>query len=92
MTIHNAFVHINCNRDMAGESMLVDAPDYKCDVPEVDWEKIRVTPVRVLLTGIANPTRTYKLVVKMSAGQGSGISSGWSKTLIVTSGMVNNWG
>jgi hypothetical protein len=92
MTAHNAFVRINCNRDMAGEVMLVDAPEYKCDVPEVDWNAIWVTPKRVLFTGIENPTGTYKLVVKMSAGQGAGVSKGWSKTVVVSPGMVDNWG
>ena len=92
MTAHNAFVRININRDMAGEGLLEDAPDYRHDIPEVDWDEIWVTPKRVLLTGIANPTGTYKLVVKMSAGQGVGINSGWSKTVIVTPGMVDNWG
>ena len=92
MTAHNAFVRINCNRDMAGEGMLVDAPEYKCDVPEVDWNAIWVTPKRVLFTGIENPTGTYKLVVKMSAGQGTGVTKGWSKTVVVSPGMVDNWG
>ncbi|MDO5321695.1 MAG: hypothetical protein Q4F39_04850 [Bacteroidia bacterium] len=92
MTAHNAFVRINANREIAGEGMLADAPEYKSDIPEVDWDEIWVTPKRVLLTGIVNPTGTYKLVVKMSAGQGVGISSGWSKTVIVTPGMVDNWG
>ena len=92
MTAHNAFVRINANREMAGEGMLVDAPDYRCDVPEVDWDAIWVTPVRVLFTGIENPTGTYKLVVKMSAGQGVGISKGWNKTVIITPGMADDWG
>ena len=92
MTAHNAFVRINANREMAGEGMLVDAPDYLNDIPEVDWDAIWVTPVRVLMTGIVNPTGTYKLVVRMSAGQGVGISSGWSKTVIITPGMADNWG
>ena len=92
MTAHNAFVRINANREMAGEGMLVDAPDYRCDVPEVDWDAIWVTPVRVLFTGIENPTGSYKLVVKMSAGQGAGVSKGWSKTVVVSPGMVDNWG
>lgn len=35
MTAHNAFVRINANREMVGEGMLVDAPDYKNDIPEV---------------------------------------------------------
>ena len=92
MTAHNAFVRINANREMAGESLLEDAPEYKNDIPEVDWDEIWVTPKRVLLTGIVNPTGTYKLVVRMSAGQGVGVSSGWSKTVIITPGMADDWG
>lgn len=92
MTAHNAFVRINANREMAGEGLLEDAPEYKNDIPEVDWDEIWVTPKRVLLTGIVNPTGTYKLVVKMSAGQGVGVSSGWSKTVIITPGMADDWG
>lgn len=92
MTAHNAFVRINANREMAGEGLLVDAPDYLNDIPEVDWDQIWVTPERVLLTGIENPTGTYKLVVKMSSGQGNGISSGWGKTVIITPGMADDWG
>lgn len=92
MTAHNAFVRINANREMAGEGLLEDAPEYKNDIPEVDWDEIWVTPVRVLFTGIENPTGSYKLVVKMSAGQGAGVSKGWSKTVVVSPGMVDNWG
>lgn len=92
MTAHNAFVRINANREMAGEGLLEDAPEYKNDIPEVDWDEIWVTPKRVLLTGIVNPTGTYKLVVKMSAGQGVGVSSGWSKTVIITPGMADDCG
>lgn len=66
LTAHNAFVRINTNRQMAGEDLLVDAPSYLSDIPEVDCESIWVTPSRVLLTGVANPTGTYKLIAKMS--------------------------
>lgn len=92
LTAHNAFVRINTNRQMAGEDLLVDAPSYLSDIPEVNWESIWVTPSRVLLTGIANPTGTYKLVAKMSAGQGTGVTSGWSKTVVITPGMEDDWG
>lgn len=77
---------------MAGEDLLVDAPSYLSDIPEVDWESIWVTPSRVLLTGIANPTGTYKLVAKMSASQGTGVTSGWNKTVVITPGMEDDWG
>lgn len=92
LTAHNAFVRINTNRQMAGEDLLVDAPSYLSDIPEVDCESIWVTPSRVLLTGVANPTGTYKLVAKMSAGQGTGVTSGWNKTVVITPGMEDDWG
>lgn len=40
MTAHNAFVRINANREMAGEGLLEDAPEYKNDIPKVDWDEI----------------------------------------------------
>ena len=37
LTAHNAVVRIHTNRQMAGEDLLVDAPSYLSDIPEVDW-------------------------------------------------------
>lgn len=88
----NVYVRLNVNRTMAGEALLLDAPGPVADIPEVECSAIWITPSRVLLSGIENPTGTYKLVVKMSSGQGNGVSSGWSKTVIITPGMDDDWG
>ena len=92
MTAHNAFVRINANREMVGMPLLEDAPEYKCDVPEVDYEDFWVSPDFIMFTGIERPKDSYKLVIKMSAGLGNGVSSGWSKTVVVSPGMDEDWG
>lgn len=92
MTAHNAFVRINENRQLVGMPLLVDAPEYKSDVPEVDYEDFWICPDFIMFTGIERPKESYKLVAKMSAGLGNGISSGWSKTVIVSPGTDEDWG
>ena len=92
LTGHNAFVRINYNRKMAGMSILEEAPDYKTDVPEVDYQNFWVAPSFICFTGIEQPKESYKLVVKMSAGLSAGVSSGWGKTVIVSPGADEDWG
>ncbi len=92
MTAHNAFVRINANRQLVNMPLLEDAPEYVSDVPEVDYEDFWVCPDFIMFTGIEKPKESYKLVVKMSAGLGNGISSGWSKTVIVSPGIDEDWG
>ena len=92
MTAHNAFVRINENRQLVGMPLLIDAPEYKSDVPEVDYEDFWICPDFIMFTGIVRPKESYRLVARMSAGLGNGISSGWSKTVIVSPGMEEDWG
>ena len=92
MTAHNAFVRINENRQLVGMPLLIDAPEYKSDVPEVDYEDFWVCPDFIMFVGVEKPKESYKLVVKMPAGQGNGISSGRSKTVIVSPGIDEDWG
>jgi len=92
MTAHNAFIRINSNRNMLGESLLEDAPVYVSDVPVVEYENVWVTQRRTVITGIVSPNPNYRLVVKMSTGLSAGISNGWSKTVIVMPGGVDDWG
>ena len=92
MTAHNAFVRINENRQLVGRDMLEDAPEYRSDVPEVDYEDFWVTPTVIVFTGIERPQDSYRLVVKMSAGLSNGVSNGWNKTVIVAPGMEDDWG
>lgn len=91
MTAHNAFVRINTNRQLVNMPLLQDAPEYKSDVPEVDYDDLWVTPSFICFTGINPPKDSYRLFVKMSGGQSPGVSSGWSKTVIVASGVQDDW-
>ncbi|MDY6278340.1 MAG: hypothetical protein SPL35_08010 [Bacteroidales bacterium] len=92
MTGHNAFVRLNSNRVMAGEPILRDAPSYHGTIPNVVYDEAVVTPEFIAINGIKHAPSPYKLVVKMSGTQSVGISNGWSKTVIVSSGMEDDWG
>lgn len=92
MTAHNAFVRLNSNRVMAGESILTNAPSSQSSIPLVEYEHLYVTPDLVALTGVRHQPSPYKLVIKMSASQSNGISSGWGKTVIISSDMEDDWG
>ena len=92
LTPHNAFVRINSNRAMVGMPTLEDAPVYKADVQEVIYDDLWISPDMIVFTGLEVPSDTYRLVVKMSPAQSPGTSSGWSKTVIVAPGIVDDWG
>ena len=92
LTPHNAFVRINSNRAMVGMPPLEDAPVYMADVPEVIYEDLWISPDMIVFTGLEVPSDSYRLVVKMSPAQSPGTTSGWSKTVIVAPGIVDDWG
>ena len=92
MTGHNAFVRINANRQMAGESLLLDPPSHIVSIPNVSYNSVVVTPELVIFTGIKHESSPYKMVVKMSVPQSAGVSSGWSKTVIISSEVEDDWG
>ena len=92
LTAHNAFVRINSNRAMVGMPPLEEAPVYMADVPEVLYDDLWISPDMIVFTGLEVPSDTYRLVVKMSPAQSPGTSSGWSKTVIVAPGIVDDWG
>ena len=92
LTAINLYVRLNANRVMAGESIIADAPAAVVAVPNVEYSQISVTPELVAITGIKHQASPFKLVVKMSAGQSAGISNGWSKTVIITPGIEDDWG
>jgi len=87
----NLYVRLNVNRTMAGESILEDAPEQIIALPNVVYDKLWITPKTAVIKGIIHETG-LKLVVKMSAGQSAGVSSGWDKTVIITPGMEDDWG
>lgn len=88
----NLYVRLNANRAMAGEELLADAPLSVVAVPNIIYDAVYVTPTLVAFTGIKHESSPYKLVVKMSAPQSPGISSGWSKTVIIAEGVEDDWG
>lgn len=92
MTAHNAFVRININRSLAGEHLLKDAPSHIGLIPDVAYSSVVMTPQMIMFSGIKHESDPYKLVVKMSASQSAGISNGWSKTVLLTSDIEDDWG
>jgi hypothetical protein len=88
----NLFIRLNVNRAMAGEALLSTAPEGNVAVPNVVFTQVAVTPDLVVLGGVQHEPSPLKLVVKMSASQSAGISNGWSKTVIITPGMEDDWG
>ncbi len=92
LTAHNAFIRINSNRSLAGMPLLSDAPVYTSDVPEVDYEDFWVTPEKIVFVGLNVPSDSYRLVMKMSHTESTGVSSGWGNTVIVAPALSPDWG
>ena len=88
----NLYIRLNVNRAMAGEALLSTAPESNVAVPNVEFTQVAVTPNLVVLGGVQHQPAPLKLVVKMSASQSAGVSNGWSKTVIITPGMEDDWG
>ena len=88
----NLYVRLNANRAMAGEPLLLNAPESSSSVPNVSYNQVIVTPDLVVFAGIRHEPAPFKLVVKMSGSQSPGISSGWSKTVIISSDVEDDWG
>ena len=88
----NLYVRLNANRVMAGEAIVADAPLGQVAVPNVEYSSVAVTPQLIVFGGILHEPSPYKLVVKMSGSQSAGISNGWSKTVIISSEVEDDWG
>lgn len=88
----NLFVRLNVNRAMAGEGLLSDAPACLDGVPGVSYESLVVTPSRIVFCGIEHQELPFKMVVKMSGSQSAGVSKGWSRTVIISSEVEDDWG
>ena len=88
----NLYVRLNANRVMAGEAIVADAPIGQVAVPNVEYSDISVTPQLIVFGGIKHQSSPYKMVVKMSGSQSAGISNGWSKTVIISSEVEDDWG
>ena len=88
----NLYIRLNFNRVMAGYSIMADAPAALRAVPNVVYEAAWVTPTAVIIKGVEHEEQPFKLVVRMSGGQSNGVSKGWSKTVIISPGMEEDWG
>ena len=88
----NLYIRLNVNRAMAGEALLATAPDSNVAVPNVEYTQVIITPQLMVINGVRHQSSPNKLVVKMSVSQSAGVSNGWSKTVIVTPGMEDDWG
>ena len=88
----NLYIRLNFNRVMAGYSIMADAPAALRAVPNVVYEAAWVTPTAVIIKGVEHEELPFKLVVRMSGGQSNGVSKGWSKTVIISPGMEEDWG
>ena len=88
----NLYIRLNVNRAMAGEALITTAPETTVALPNVEYTQVIVTPQLMVINGIKHQSSPNKLVVKMSVSQSAGISNGWSKTVIVTPGMEDDWG
>ena len=92
LTPHNAFVRINSNLQMVGESLMTDAPAYMNYVPEVLYDDLWISPEVIIFTGLQQPSESHVLVFKMSPALSPGVSSGWGQTVIITPGLAPDWG
>ena len=88
----NLYIRLNSNRVMAGESIVADAPLSTVAVPDVEYNTVSITPQLIVFGGIKHESSPLKLVVKMSVSQSAGISNGWSKTVIISSELEDDWG
>ncbi len=92
LTAHNAFVRVNSNLALIGQSMVSDAPALAAAVPSVQYSDFWLNTSTVLFSGIEQPEGNYRLVAKMSNGLSTGVSSASAKAVIVESGVESDWG
>ena len=91
LTPHNAFVRLNCNRALAGQGILMDPPELK-SIPQVNFGAFYVNSDEVVVESVRQPDDNYKLVVKMTGAQSTGVSNAWSKTVVISSSVDADWG
>lgn len=77
---------------MCGKSILRDASSHIINIPGVVYDRLWVSPETLVINGIAHQADLPKLVIKMPAGLSVDVSSGWSKTVIVSTIIEDDWG
>ena len=89
----NLFVKLNANRAYTGEAeLLTVAPANLVAIPTVEFEDYCISEDLILFSGVPDPEDELMLVVKMSDGQSTGVSSGYGKTVIISPDKVPDWG
>ena len=88
----NLYIRLNVNRAMAGEAIISEAPESIVPIASASCRDIIIAPSIVILNGIKHLPAPNKLVVKMSAPVSPGISNGWSKTVVLSSEVEDDWG
>lgn len=88
----NAFVCVNSNLRMAGLPLRSDAPDWREHIPTVLFSDMWLSPDRVIITGLQPPKESMLLVFRMSPAQSPGVASAWERTVVITPGMLPDWG
>lgn len=93
LTAHNLFVCLNANRSLVGMPITMDAPSEIHGSDRIAFDDIWITPDRIMISGLHDADNpNARLVVKMSPGQGSGVSKAWDKTVIVGDFETTDWG
>ncbi len=88
----NLYVRLNSNLVMAGSAIRSDAPIGLDNVPDVQFGAMYVNSNSVRLESINEENDDYRLVVKMSNAQSTGVSNAWSRTVVVSSSEETDWG
>lgn len=93
LTAHNLFVCLNANRSLVGVPLALDAPEQIHGSDAIAFDDIWITPDRIMISGLKDADNpNARLVVKMSPGQGPGVSKAWDKTVIVGDFETSDWG
>ena len=93
LTAHNLFVCLNANRSLVGVPLALDAPEQIHGSDAIAFDDIWITPDWIMISGLRDADNpNARLVVKMSPGQGPGISKAWDKTVIVGDFATSDWG
>lgn len=93
LTPHNLFVCLNTNRSLLGVSITKNAPDNIHGSLPVVYDDIWITPERLLITGLEEPSLSnYRLVIKLASSDSAGVNSAWGKSVLVGNFSTTDWG
>lgn len=91
LTGHNLYVRLNSNLVMVGSAARTTAPVGLDNVPPVQIGAMYVNSSAVLIENVNEVNDDLRMVVKMSDAQSVGVSSAWSKAVVVSSTEETDW-